>query len=54
VRLVTLVWIGNGRRKNRTLIEVEGKVSTPGSALQALVVLSEEGLQIAHECTQAS
>jgi acetate kinase len=40
--------------KNQTLIELEGNVSTPGSALQALVVLSEEGLQIAHECCQAS
>jgi acetate kinase len=38
---------------NRTLIEIEGRVSTSGSALQALVVLTEEGLQIAHECIQA-
>ena len=36
--------------KNRTLIDVEGKLSTGNSALQALVVLTEEGLQIAHEC----
>ena len=39
--------------KNRTLIDVEGKLSTGTSALQALVVLTEEGLQIAHECSQA-
>jgi acetate kinase len=40
--------------KNRTLIDVEGKLSTGTSALQALVVLTEEGLQIAHECCQAA
>lgn len=39
--------------KNRSLIEQEGSVSTATSALQALVVLTEEGLQIAHECVQA-
>jgi acetate kinase len=39
--------------KNRTLIDAEGKLSTAGSALQALVVLTEEGLQIAYECSQA-
>jgi hypothetical protein len=39
--------------KNRTLIELEGKVSTAGSTLQALVVLTEDG-QIAHECIRAS
>jgi hypothetical protein len=39
--------------KNRTLIELEGKLSTAGSTLQALVVLTEEGLQIAHDCVQA-
>jgi acetate kinase len=38
---------------NRDLIEVEGKVSTAASTLQALVVLTEEGLQIAHECILA-
>jgi acetate kinase len=42
------------REKNRTLIDVEGKFSTASSALQALVVLTEEGLQIAHECCQAA
>jgi acetate kinase len=40
--------------KNRTLIELEGKLSTAGSTLQALVVLTEEGLQVAHECIHAS
>ena len=40
--------------KNRTLIDVEGKLSTGTSALQALVVLTDEGLQIAHECCQAA
>jgi acetate kinase len=39
--------------KNRTLIDVEGQLSTGDSALHALVVLTEEGLQIAHECIQA-
>jgi acetate kinase len=40
--------------KNCALIDVEGKLSTASSALQALVVLTEEGLQIAHECCQAA
>jgi acetate kinase len=40
--------------KNRTLIEIEGRISTAVSTLQALVVLTEEGLQIAHECVQAA
>jgi acetate kinase len=39
--------------KNRTLIDVEGQLSTGSSALHALVVVTEEGLQIAHECSQA-
>jgi acetate kinase len=39
--------------KNRTLIDVEGRLSSDGSTPQALVVLTEEGLQIAHECSQA-
>jgi acetate kinase len=39
--------------KNRTLIDIEGMLSTAGSTLQALVVLTEEGLQIAHECIHA-
>ena len=40
--------------KNRTLIELEGKVSTADSTLHALVVPTEEGLEIAHECIHAS
>jgi acetate kinase len=39
--------------KNRTLIDAEGKLSTSSSAFAALVVVTEEGLQIAHECSQA-
>jgi acetate kinase len=52
----SLRWCGleMDAEKNRNLIEVEGKVSTGGSTLQALVVLTEEGLQIAHECIHAS
>jgi acetate kinase len=52
----SLRWCGleMDAEKNRTLIELEGKVSTAGSALQALVVLTEEGIQIAHECIRAS
>ena len=51
----SLRWCGMemDAEKNRTLIDVEGKLSTGSSALQALVVLTEEGLQIAHECSQA-
>jgi acetate kinase len=45
--------IGRSDKKNRTLIEAEGKLSTASSALEALVVVTEEGLQIAHECSQA-
>jgi acetate kinase len=40
--------------KNRTLIDQEGKLSTACSSLDALVILSEEGLQIAHECIHAA
>jgi acetate kinase len=39
--------------KNQELIDVEGRLSTEGSKLTALVVLTEEGLQIAHECSLA-
>jgi acetate kinase len=39
--------------KNQTLIDAEGKLSSDRSRLQALVVLTEEGLQIAHECSRA-
>ena len=52
----SLRWCGMemDAEKNRTIIDVEGKLSTCSSPLQALVVLTEEGLQIAHECGQAS
>ncbi len=39
--------------RNRTLIDREGELSADGSGLKAIVVLTEEGLQIAHECVQA-
>ena len=35
------------------LIDIEGRLSTPDSPLQAWVIPVEEGLQIAHECCQA-
>jgi acetate kinase len=38
---------------NHRLIDIEGRLSTEGSRLQAWVILAEEGLQIAHECCQA-
>jgi acetate kinase len=52
----SLRWCGldMDAEKNRTVIDVEGKLSTGSSALQAVVVLTEEGLQIAHECSRAS
>jgi acetate kinase len=51
----SLRWAGleMDAEKNKTLIDVEGKLSTGTSTLQALLVLTEEGLQIAHECSQA-
>ena len=39
--------------QNRKLINLEGRLTTEGSALQAFVIPVEEGLQIAHECVQA-
>jgi len=38
---------------NEKLIDIEGRLSTPDSPLQAWVIPVEEGLQIAHECCQA-
>ena len=38
---------------NRTLIDIEGRLSTPGSRIDAWVIPTEEGLQIAHECCQS-
>lgn len=51
----SLHWCGMemNPEKNQALIDVEGVLSTPGSALQALIVVTEEGLQIAFECAQA-
>jgi acetate kinase len=40
--------------QNRKLIDIEGRLSTPSSRLQAWVITVEEGLQIAHECCQAA
>jgi acetate kinase len=38
--------------KNQRLIDEEGILSQPGSRLQAWVILTREGLQMAHECVQ--
>ena len=38
---------------NGTLIDVEGRLSTKASKLQAWVIPTQEGLQIAHECCLA-
>jgi acetate kinase len=55
--------IGNGLRwcglhldedANERLIDIEGRLSTADSPLQAWVIPVEEGLQIAHECCQAA
>ena len=40
--------------QNRKLIDIEGRLSTASSRLQAWVIPVEEGLQIAHECCQAA
>jgi acetate kinase len=50
-----LRWCGMemDKEKNQMLIDVEGELSTANSAFRALVVVAEEGLQIAHECSQA-
>jgi acetate kinase len=39
--------------QNRALIDVEGRLSTASSPIQAYVIPTEETLQIAHECCQA-
>ncbi len=39
--------------QNRTVIDVEGRLSTKNSPIQAYVIPEEETLQIAHECSQA-
>jgi acetate kinase len=38
---------------NSLKVDVKSILSTPASARQALVIVTEEGLQIAHECKQA-
>jgi acetate kinase len=38
---------------NQTLIDIEGRLSTPHSTIEAWVIPVEEGKQIAHECCQA-
>jgi acetate kinase len=38
--------------QNRRLIDIEGRLSTPSSPIQAYVIPAEETLQIAHECCQ--
>ena len=38
---------------NRNVIDIEGRLSTEDSVMQAWVIPVEEGLQIAHECCQA-
>jgi acetate kinase len=40
--------------QNRKLIDIEGRLSTASSRLQAWVIPVEEGLQIAHECCRAA
>jgi acetate kinase len=40
-------------KQNHELIDVEGRLSTPNSKIQAYVIPAEEILQIAHECCQA-
>ena len=50
-----LRWCGleMDEEQNRRLIDIEGRLSTPDSRIQAYVIPVEEGLQIAHECCQA-
>jgi acetate kinase len=39
---------------NERLIDVEGKVSTRSSKIEAWVIVTQEGLEIAHECSRCS
>ncbi|MGA9463516.1 MAG: acetate/propionate family kinase [Terracidiphilus sp.] len=41
------------KKANERLIDQEGRLSLPGSRIEAWVIVTEEGLQIAHECRQA-
>jgi acetate kinase len=38
--------------QNRALIDIEGRLSTEASPIQAFVVTVEETLEIAHECSR--
>jgi acetate kinase len=51
----SLRWCGleMDRRQNLALIDMEGRLSTEGSALQAYVIPVDETLEIAYECNQA-
>jgi acetate kinase len=51
-----LRWCGleMDQEQNRKLIDIEGRLSTASSRLQAWVIRVEEGQQIAHECCQAA
>lgn len=50
-----LRWCGlvMDEEQNKNLINVEGRLSTPDSQIQAYVIPAEEILQIAHECCRA-
>ncbi len=50
-----LRWCGleMDEQQNRTLIDIEGRLSTPNSPVRAYVIPVEETLQIACECNQA-
>ena len=52
----SLRWCGLSidEARNSALVEGEGLISTADSAFAALVVVAQEGLQIAHECCQAA
>jgi acetate kinase len=51
-----LRWCGleMDEEQNRTLIDVEGRLSTEQSRIQAYVIPTEETLQIAHECSRVA
>ncbi|HEY1647855.1 MAG TPA: acetate/propionate family kinase [Terracidiphilus sp.] len=51
----SLRWCGleMDREQNRALIDIEGRLSTEDSPIQAYVIPVEETLEIAHECNQA-
>jgi acetate kinase len=51
----SLRWCGlkMDARQNEAILDQEGKLSTGDSSLAALVVITEEGLQIAQECCDA-